>query len=50
MRVVPAIALTPEVQLELEKLARRRTTPVRVAQRSHIVLLAESGLENKQIG
>jgi transposase len=49
MRVAPAIALTPEVRLELEKLSRRRTTPVRVAQRTRIVLLAASGLENKQI-
>ena len=49
MRVAPTIALTAEVRLELEKLSRRRTTTVRVAQRSRIVLLAASGLENKQI-
>ena len=40
MRVAPVIKLSSEVRLELEKLSRRRTTPVRVAQRSRIVLLA----------
>jgi len=33
----------------LEKLSRRRTTPVRVAQRSRIVLLAADGMGNKEI-
>jgi transposase len=49
MRVAPAIELTPEARLQLEKLARRRTTPVRVAQRSRILLLAAEGFQNKQI-
>jgi transposase len=49
MRVAPAIELSSETRLELEKLSRRRTTPVRLAQRSRIVLLAASGMQNKQI-
>ena len=49
MRVAPAIELSSEVRLELEKLSRRRTTPVRVVQRSRIVLLAADGMQNKQI-
>jgi transposase len=49
MRVAPAIELSSEAGLELEKLSRRRTTPVRVVQRSRIVLLAADGMQNKQI-
>jgi len=49
MRVAPAIELSSEARLELEKLSRRRTTPVRVAQRSRIILLAAAGMQNKQI-
>lgn len=49
MRVAPVIKLSSEVRLELEKLSRRRTTPVRVVQRSRIVLLAAAGMQNKQI-
>lgn len=49
MRVAPPIELSPESRLQLERLSRRRTTPVRVAQRSRIILLAAEGLENKQI-
>jgi transposase len=41
--------LSSEARLELEKLSRRRTTPVRVAQRSRIILLAAAGMQNKQI-
>jgi hypothetical protein len=40
MRVAPAIELSFEVRLDLERLSRRRTTPVRVVQRSRIILLA----------
>lgn len=40
MRVAPAIVLCLAVRTELEKLARRRTTPVRVTGRCRIVLLA----------
>ena len=49
MRVAPAIELSSEARLELEKLSRRRTTSVRVVQRSRIVLLAAEGMQNKQI-
>ena len=48
MRVAPAIELSSEVRLELEKLSRRRTTPVRVVQRSRIFLAAD-GMQNKEI-
>jgi transposase len=41
--------LSSETRLELEKLSRRRTTPVRVVQRSRIVLLAAEGMQNKEI-
>lgn len=49
MRVAPAIELSSESRLELEKLSRRRTTPVRVVQRSRIILLAADGMQNEQI-
>lgn len=49
MRVAPAIELSSQARSELHKLMRRRTTPVRVAERCRIVLLAATGLENKQI-
>jgi hypothetical protein len=49
MRVAPAIDLSPEARTELQRLVRRRTTPVRVTQRCCIVLLAAEGLQNKQI-
>ncbi len=49
MRVAPAIDLSSEQKTELQKLVRRRTTPVRVAERCRIVLLAAEGLQDKQI-
>ena len=49
MRVAAAIELSSEARLGLEKLSRRRTTPVRVVLRSRIILLAASGMQNKQI-
>ena len=49
MRVAPAIDLSLEARTELQRLVRRRTTPVRVAERRRIVLLAAEGLQNKQI-
>lgn len=49
MRVAPAIHLSSEARAELHKLLRRRTTPVRVAERCRIVLLAAEGLQDKQI-
>lgn len=49
MRVAAAIELSSAARTELAKLVRRRTTPVRVAERCRIVLLAAQGLEHKQI-
>lgn len=49
MRVAPAIELSSSARTELEKLMRRRTTPLRVAERCRIVLLAAEGLQDKQI-
>jgi transposase len=49
MRVASAIELPIETRRRLEKQLRGRSTPVRVAQRSRIVLLAADGLQNKQI-
>jgi DNA-binding NarL/FixJ family response regulator len=49
MRVASAIALPIEIRRQLEKQMRGRSTPVRVAQRNRIVLLAADGLQNKQI-
>jgi hypothetical protein len=49
MRVAPAIESSSEAQLALEKLSRRRTTPVRVMQRSCIILLAAEGMQNKEM-
>lgn len=49
MHVAPAVRLSSEARGELQKLLRRRTTPVRVVERCRIVLLAAEGLENKQI-
>jgi transposase len=49
MRVAPTIELSSAARLELEKLSRRRTAAVRVAQRSRIVLLAAEGMRNKEI-
>jgi len=50
MRVAPAIELSSAARAELEKLMRRRTTSLRVAERCRIVLLASEGLQDKQIG
>jgi transposase len=49
MRVAPVIAIEGPVRAELERQARRRSVPVRVAVRSQIILLAAEGLQNKQI-
>jgi hypothetical protein len=49
MRVAAAIHLSTEARAELQNLARRRTTPVRVVERCRIVLLAADGLQDKQI-
>ena len=49
MRVAPKIVLSSDEIQKLEKLARGRRTPVRLAQRSAIVLSAAEGKENKDI-
>jgi len=49
MRVASAISLSEETRLRLEKLARGRSTPVRIVQRSRIVLLAGDGLQNSRL-
>ena len=49
MRVGRLIALDEKTRKELQKQARRRLLPVRVALRSRIVLLAAEGLQNLQI-
>jgi transposase len=49
MRVAPAIDLSSAARTELEKIMRRRTTPLRVTERCRIVLLAAEGLQDKQI-
>lgn len=43
MRLAPGVELSTEQQGQLEKLARGRTIPVRLAQRARIVLMAASG-------
>src|ERR1700722_7464833 len=49
MRVAQPIVLNPEIRRQLERQARGRTLPMRVALRSHIVLLAADGKQHKQI-
>jgi DNA-binding NarL/FixJ family response regulator len=49
MRLAQAITLDRPSRHELERNARGRSIPVRVAVRSRIVLLAADGLQNKQI-
>lgn len=49
MRTAPKINLTTELRTELERLTRSRSTSVRLAERSHIILLADSGLQDIEI-
>ena len=49
VRVAPEIELTDEQCSELRRLARSKTTSVRLAQRAQIVLLAAQGQQNKDI-
>ena len=49
MRVAPQIVLSPEEEATLRKFARGRSTSVRLAQRSKIVLLAAEGSQNREI-
>ncbi len=48
MRVAQPIVLAETTRNALQRLARRRSVPVRVALRSRIVLLAAEGLQNLQ--
>lgn len=49
MRVAVAIELTDAERVKLESYARGRSTPARLVLRSKIVLLAATGLQNKDI-
>src|ERR1017187_10512681 len=49
MRIAPAIRLSPEQRTVLESQARSRSLPVRVVERSRMVLLAASGQQDKEI-
>ncbi len=46
---VPPLEITPEERAELERRARAHTSPVRVARRAQIILLAAEGLPNRQV-
>jgi transposase len=49
MRVAPAVTLTDEQRLTLEKWSRGRSTPVRMMERAQMVLMASQGMENQAI-
>lgn len=49
MRVAPAITLTETELKKLERFSKARNVPERLRERSMIVLLANAGLENKEI-
>jgi len=49
MRVAAAVDLNSEQRAELQRLIRRRTTPMRVVERCRIVLLAGEGMQDLQI-
>lgn len=49
MRVADPLVLDETTRKELQRQARRRSVPVRVALRSRIILLAAEGLQNVQI-
>ena len=49
MRVAPTIVLSNEEHIKLTRLAKSRTTSVRLARRARIVLLAASGMHNDAI-
>jgi transposase len=50
MRRATPITLKPEQREALERLARGRRVPVRLAERAKVVLHAAGGMENQQIG
>ena len=49
MRKAPTIELDDKQRMELERLSRSRSTSVRLAERSRIVLLAAEGRNNYEI-
>jgi transposase len=49
MRRAKSIVLEPERREELERLARGRRVPVRLAERARVVLLAADGKDNQEI-
>ena len=50
MRKAQAIVLDADTREKLEELAGSRSKPVRLAQRSRIILLAATGMDNETIG
>ena len=50
MRVAVEIVLSDDEVLELSKLSKSRSVPIRLAERSRIVLLACKGMTNEEIG
>ena len=49
MRIAPVITLSPEQRTLLESQVRSRSLPLRVVERSRIVLFAASGRQDKDI-
>lgn len=49
MRIAPAVELAESDRLQLEKMARGRSTPAKIVLRARIVLLAAKGMENQDI-
>jgi transposase len=49
LRVAATVSLTKKDKQALERYVKSRSTPVRLVERSHIVLLASQGLTNKEI-
>ncbi|MFY9553957.1 MAG: helix-turn-helix domain-containing protein, partial [Blastocatellia bacterium] len=50
MRRAPTIVLDADTREKLEELVRSRTQPLRLTQRSRIILLAAAGWDNDAIG
>jgi LuxR family maltose regulon positive regulatory protein len=49
VRVARPVVLKPDQQTALESLARARSAPARSVERARIVLLAASGMQDRQI-
>lgn len=50
MRVAVEIALSDDEVAQLNKLSKSRSVSVRLAERSRIILLADTGMTNEEIG